>query len=255
VYRYEPQLGAVAREDEGVFFSELLQLESNAGATHSWRFAVQPGASLMFSATSADGYDIDLLASLDDIPVASDETPDSVPLMIFDTPSAGILEVRLRLPRGMPTGALVSLSGLLFAGPKPRLLAQLEAGAEAREFSDAELGGMLDEALDPLWEVVGVPARTVFERILPLEGIRELEIELPPGFVGIVSALAPLGEDIDLQVELEDGLVLEDVEPDSNPIVVLEPASQPRTATARLLYLEPEARIPQVIVRFCVLEE
>ena len=255
VYRYEPQLGAVAREDEGVFFSELLQLESNAGATHSWRFAVQPGASLMFSATSADGYDIDLLASLDDIPVASDETPDSVPLMIFDTSSAGILEVRLRLPRGMPTGALVSLSGLLFAGPKPRLLAQLEAGAEAREFSDAELGGMLDEALDPLWEVVGVPARTVFERILPLEGVRELEIELPPGFVGIVSALAPLGEDIDLQVELEDGLVLEDVEPDSNPIVVLEPASQPRTATARLLYLEPEARIPQVIVRFCVLEE
>lgn len=255
VYKYEPQLGAVARDDEGLFFSENLQLQSSEGATHSWRFAVQPGASLMFSATSSDGYDIDLLASLDEIPVASDETPDSVPLMIFDTAGAGTLEVRLRVPRGMPAGAVVSLSGLLFSGPKPRLLAQHEAGAETREFSAAELRSMMDAALDPLWEVVGVPAQTVFERVVPLEGIHELEFELPRGFVGIVSALAPLGEDIDLQVELEEGLLLEDVEPDSNPIVVLEPTDTPRTATARLLYLEPEARIPQVIVRFCILEQ
>ena len=253
VYRYEPQLAALARLDEnGTFFRLQLQHgATHAGAT-SWRFAVQPGASLMFSASSPDGYDIDMFASIDGAIVASDETPDAVPVLFLETRHTGILEVRLRIPQGMPAGASIDLSGMLLDGPKPRTLT--DARQHAGEFAPEELSAMLDGLLEPIWDAAGVVGSTRFERVVALDLSTEFTFDIPAGALGVFTALAPLGDDIDLQIERDGELVFEDSEPDANPLGVIEAATTPQRVVVRLWHLDPETTVPQVIFRFCVIE-
>ena len=253
VYRYEPQLAAVARLDEnGTFFRLQLQHDAVTGSPASWRFAVQPGSSLMFSASSPDGYDIDLFASIDGAIVASDETPDAVPVLFIETQQAGTLEVRLRTPQGMPAGASVDVSGMLLEGPKPRALS--DTRQHTGEFAPAELTAMLDGLLEPIWEAAGVVGTTRFERVVALDLSTEFTFDIPAGALGVFTALAPLGDDIDLQIERDGELVFEDSEPDANPLGVIEAATTPQRVIVRLWHLDPETTVQQVIFRYCVID-
>lgn len=253
VYRYEPQLAALARLDEdGTFFRAQLELAESDEPLHSWRFAVQPGASLMFSAHSPDGYDIDLFASIDGAIVASDETPDSVPVLFLETAQAGRIELRLRTPQGMPPGARVELNGMLLEGPKPRALGNVQP--VVGPFSAEELAAMLDALLDPIWEAAGVEGRTRLERVVELDLSTEFTLDVPAGCMGVFTALAPLGDDIDLQVERDGEIIFEDSEPDANPLGVVEASTIPQRVVVRLWHLDPETTVPQVIFRFCVID-
>lgn len=253
VYRYEPQLAALARLDEnGTFFRVQLQHGASPDGATAWRFAVQPGASLMFSASSADGYDIDLFASIDGAIVASDETPDAVPVLFLETHQTGMLEVRLRTPQGMPAGASVELSGMLLEGPKPRTLT--DARQHAGRFASEELSAMLDGLLEPIWDAAGVVGTTRFERIVALDLSTEFTFDIPAGALGVFTALAPLGDDIDLQIERDGELLFEDSEPDANPLGVVEAATTPQRVVVRLWHLDPETTVQQVIFRYCIID-
>ena len=253
VYRYEPQLSAFARLDEDrTFFRTQVELASLEDSVAAWRFAVQPGASLMFSASSPDGYDIDLFASLDGAIVASDETPDAVPVLFLGSPHAATLELRLRMPQGMPAHAKVELRGLLLEGPKPRAL--YDARQTAGVFTPEELSMLLDELLDPVWEAAGIVGTTRMERVVELELTTEFVLDVPAGSMGVFTALAPLGDDLDLQVELDGEIVFEDSEPDANPLGVIEAATTPQRVTVRLWHYDPDTKIPQVIFRYCVID-
>ncbi|MBM3992453.1 MAG: trypsin-like peptidase domain-containing protein [Planctomycetes bacterium] len=253
VYRYQPQLAALARPDEnGSFFRLRVQHAATQDSATSWRFAVQPGASLMFSASSPDGYDIDLFASLDGEIVASDESPDAVPVLFLETKRSGTLEVRLRIPQGMPAGTSVDLSGMLLSGPKPRALA--EARQHSGDFAPEALSAMLDGLLEPIWDAAGVVGTTRFERVVALDLSMEFLFDIPAGALGVFTALAPLGEDIDLQIERDGELVFEDSEPDANPLGVIEAATTPQRVVVRLWHLDPQTSVSQVIVRYCVID-
>jgi hypothetical protein len=249
VYKYVPATEPTLAE-EGVFFRETLQTSSLAGQSQTWRFAVEPNASLMFSATSTDGFDIDLLATLDGVVIASDETPDSVPLMIFETARAGTLELRLKTPQGMPSGSTVELHGLLFSGAPPQRLH--EPPPSPREFSHAELRRMMREQLDPVFEAnMVVDSVLLDERVLVLTSRTEFQIELPDGVDFVFSALTPTGGDLDLEVRIDGKLATEAGKSNTAPpIAFLESAERARNATVRLLLPERDARGRQTY--FCV---
>ena len=253
VYRYEPQLITSALQDEsGPFFTRSIAWTGETGQTMSWRFAASPESSVMFSATSTDGYDIDLAVFLDGEILGSDETPDNVPIVIVTAPRAGVIELQLRVPEGTPEGATIEVNALHFSGPKPALLREGEDSGT--EHSAEELSLMLDEALAGVWNSAGVTGDTVTQDVFALTGTVEFQIDVPAGHLPVLAAVAPNGEDIDMALLSGTDVLAIDQEEDARPLCATDPVDVARKLTVQVTYANPEATIPQVAFRYCTVK-
>ena len=206
----------------------------------------------MFSATSTDGYDIDLAVFLDGEILGSDETPDNVPIVIVTAPRAGVIELQLRVPEGTPEGATIEVNALHFSGPKPALLREGEDSGT--EHSAEELSLMLDEALAGVWNSAGVTGDTVTQDVFALTGTVEFQIDVPAGHLPVLAAVAPNGEDIDMALLSGTDVLAIDQEEDARPLCATDPVDVARKLTVQVTYANPEATIPQVAFRYCTVK-
>lgn len=253
VYKYEPRAIELEEEDDVGFFQATHLVDPDAAGLATWRFQVEAGVQVMFSAETAQQVDIDLLLALDGTIVTSDESPDAVPIVMYTTPSAGTLELRLRVPSGVEAGAEIELKGLLFEGPKPVQLGAAGGGDRRREFTRAEMLAFLDQLLADVWKGAGAEGETVAEDVRGVEGTFESEFTIPAGAIGVFIAVAPHGEDIDMELLVEGVVVAQDVQADSSPIAALAVSDVERKVVMRVIEHMPDANVGQMAYRFALL--
>lgn len=242
VYKYEPQQVAPPAESSALFFEHAYEHPAAGGAITSWRFQAQAGANLMFSGESAEQLDIDLVLLADGAIVASDETPDSVPMVMYTTESDCTLELRLRVPDGAAQGASVQLKGLVLDGPAPTLI----AGARGRD----ELFGLLDTFLNEVWAAANVTAETVAQDIAVVDGVFEVTFDVPANVAPVFMGLAPDGEELDIELLVAGQVVARNDEGPTPALAALEAAPAARKVTMRLIEHLENARVSDVPYRF-----
>lgn len=257
VYKFEPRIVAVDGEtkDEGNFFVTTHVTSTEGASVATWRFQVAAGAQLLFSGESADLYDIDLLLALDGTVVASDESLDALPMVIWTAPNAGTLEVRLRIPDGIPSGAEFTVKGFLFAGEKPTALDGAPAPTEDELWSREEIFAFIDQLLDVIWKDTGSIGETIAEDVGALDGQVELEFDVPAGALPVFIAVAPHGEDIDLQILSGGEVVAQDVAGDATPLVAIAAADVDRKVTLRIVENLADAKVEQVAFRYALVRQ
>lgn len=252
VYKYEPRLinvDAGSEESDGFFHTDHVVAEGEPN-TVRWRFHVEPGAQVMFAAESADSYDIDLLLALDGEIVTSDESADAVPIVMHTTEKAGELELRLRIPVGTPAGAVISVKGLQLGGPKPIALDGAPSPDDAEEYSREQMLAFLDQVLAEVWRNAGVEGQSMERDVTTFDGELRLQFSVPAGSIAVFVAVAPHGEDIDMDAYLDGELIGSDNASDSTPLVALSATDQDRRVELRIHEGNPTAGVRQMSYGF-----
>ena len=193
---------------------------------------------MLFSAESADGYDIDLALTLDGTIEATDDSADSIP-MVQHTGAAGTIELRLQIPQGTKAGTLIQMKGMLLDGPRPTRIGVAPAqGASTPEAVYAQIDAFLDE----IWKQAGTTGTTSAQDVLELVDGVEIQFEIPAGVAPLFIAYAPGGENVDIVLLEGDVVLSHDVETDNQPLVGLPAAPEMRKITMRLF--EPDSDAP-----------
>ncbi len=242
VYKYEPQEVEPQAASSALFFEVAYEHPTTGPAMTSWRFQAQAGANLMFSGESADQLDIDLVLLADGAIVASDETPDSVPMVLYTTPTDCTLELRLRIPAGTPQGTTFQLKGLTLNGPAP----VRTAGVRGRN----ELFGMLDSFLNEVWAAANVTAQTVAQDIAVVDGVFEVTFDVPANVAPVFVGLAPDGEELDIELLVAGQVVARNGEGPTPALAALDAAPAARKVTMRLIEHVENTRVPSVPYRY-----
>ena len=227
VYKYEPQAVAPESADSSLFLDRTYE-HSGLAPNPAWFFEVEEGAQFMLSGESPDNLDIDLVLLRNGEIVASDESGDAVPMIVFKAEVGGRYEMRLRVPSGAATGAAIALKGLTLAGAPPTLVA-------GPPKSRADLLADLERFMAEVWRTTKMEGQTVVEDVVFVETSTDIALEVPANLVPVFVALSPTGEPLAIEVLLG-GEVIARSEPDAMPpVAALTATDAPRNLTLRLI--------------------
>jgi len=171
VYKYEPALVVDAPVDDTVrtgFLPDDHVIESDQGYVATWQYDVEAGTSLWLSAMSPDGFDIDLVATLEGTVVGSDETPDAVPMVMYTVEQSGVLEIRLRVPTGATIGSIVQMNCMTIEGTEPVFVSSSSGGASVQPdptltMDDEQMLAMGARIAENAWSAFGLANPTLVD--------------------------------------------------------------------------------------------
>ncbi|MEZ5977490.1 MAG: serine protease [Planctomycetota bacterium] len=250
VYKYEPQVADVSESDEDFDASTFMAMdhgvESDAGYVATWRFQVEAGAQLWFAASSADGYDVDLLIAMDGVILASDETSDSFPLVLHTVERSGVLEMRLRVPAGTPVGSTVTLTGISLGGPMPLYLPDEGGGGSPappadQAMSDEDMVELIESEFATSWGDAGLLAKQLDSGFLDgFDETHEFVVDVEPGTLVKFMAISSDVIDLDAAIVQDDAALASDFGVAAVPVVSVQ---NPNATTATVTFVLYESRL------------
>jgi hypothetical protein len=237
VYKYEPQLVVdmpVDEADSASFLEVEHTIESDAGYVASWQFEVAAGAALWLAASSADGFDIDLSATLDGVVVGSDEMGDAFPLVMYTAEHDGLLEVRLRVPTGATPGAVVQMNCTAMFGPQPVFVGSSSSSSGAAPvdpadaMTDDEMLAMATRVAENAWLAFGQSnPNLISEGFLDdFETNHDFAVTLGAGEAVLLVGVSASGVDIDAVALQGDEVLVSNTDSDAWPFVSLRNESE-----------------------------